>query len=186
VGGRWAAGNARRELARRVPWDRAAEARLAAEHHRRAIELAGGHHHPLWARMSMGYAAALRLAGDEHRALSRRTALSALRGHAWQAFAQTDTGGALAAARSAAEDARTAATWCLADLDAATGVYEELVATLDAGRTLVVRAVTGSRTIVERLEEAGRHDLAEEWRATAGQGGGPRPPARGLPAAAGC
>jgi hypothetical protein len=163
------AGVARHELAKLTP-DRPLDRRRTLDHHRRAIELAGGHHHSLWPRLAMGYADALRVGDRQERAQARAFGMSALAGHAWQVFAQAGTEDAITASGRAAADARTVARWCLADRDAEPAADADLVAALDAGRALVLRAVTSSRAVPELLTERGRADLAHDWRATQGHG----------------
>jgi len=152
------------EMARRSLPPYAAAA-TAVERFTAAMDLAGGHRHTLWPVIAMHCAEAIRLTADPDRARSRQLGWSALRAHAWQVFAQTGTDHALAAARSASEHARKIARWCVED-----GADDDLVGLLDAGRALVLRAATSSRSVADRLVELGRHDLADEWRETSGLG----------------
>ena len=162
------AGHAWLELARRTVPPGPVAAR-AEEHLHRALRMLGGHQVPIWANIAIGCAEASRLSGEPARR-GRELGLSALRGYAWQALAQGGAENAVAAARNAAAAARTVTGWCLTDLDAEPGVDSELIAALEAGRGLMLGAVTGSRRIADRLAERGLTELLEEWRATEGHG----------------
>ncbi len=134
------------------------------------LAVADGAHHPLWSALALARAEALRHRGSgdqdsSDRAESRRWGLAGLRGFAWQVLLQAGTDDAVAAAAEAGEAARRVAGWCQED-----GATDDLVAALDAGRGLVLQAATASRTIADRLALAGRPDLAEQWRASAGYG----------------
>ena len=162
------AGSAHLHLARRG--GRGPDAVAAAQRFERAMEYARDHHHPLWAQLTTGRAEALRLAGDPDRRHSRELGRSAMRAHAWQVFVQSGTEYALAAAGNAAADARMVAGWCIQDRDADAAADDDLVAILDAGRALVLRAATSGRSVADQLDAHGFGDLADEWRATHGLG----------------
>lgn len=169
VGALTLAAQAHLEIAHRAPAATGAAVR-AAGLFGAAMKLSGGVGFPLWSQLTMGRAGALRLTGGTGPAQARAHGLSALQGHAWQVFAQSGTDNSIAAARQAAADARTVAAWCLADHEAEPAALEQLVAALDAGRGLVLRAAATSRLIADRLARAGHPGLARDWQATAGQG----------------
>ncbi|MFI5889760.1 CHAT domain-containing protein [Actinoplanes sp. NPDC051513] len=129
------------------------------------LGIAGGAHHPRWSAFALARAESLRHAVTCDRAESRRWGLAGLRGHAWQVLLQSGTDDAVLAAADAGAAAYRVAGWCRAD-----GAMDDLVAALDAGRGLVLSAATASRTIAERLADAGHADLAERWRSSAGYG----------------
>ena len=104
----------------------------------------------------MPLAHAYRLSG--RRELGRRTAFSALRGHAWSALLQSDPSQVSTAARHAAEDAVDIARWCLMDGDAAAAATA-----LDAGRGLMLYAATETRDLAAQLVDRGEHQLAQQW-----------------------
>jgi hypothetical protein len=170
----WLGGRCGLDTARRDPLDRTA-AVAAVQWFREAVQVAGGEQHPMWAALAYGLAEALRLSGLD-RPGSLSLGLSALAAQARVVMLQNDTEHALAAAMSGTENADTVATWALQDGDVATAV-----AALDAGRGLVLGAVSASRSVADRLDELGYHELAAEWRATAGRG---RDELTGLPLAA--
>ncbi|MBL7258030.1 CHAT domain-containing protein [Paractinoplanes lichenicola] len=157
------------EVARRLPGD-LVTAVHAVTLYERAVELSGGLQFALWADLNAGLAEMLRLSGETDLARTRRIGAAALQGHAWQVFGQSGTEHALDAARAAAEHAERIAAWCLADRETDPAADDDLIAVLDAGRGLVLRATTTSRQVPDQLARAGRSDLAAEWRATAGQG----------------
>ena len=158
------AARAELEVARHDRGDRSA-ARRAVAWSAEATELARGPDHPLWGQIAMCHGAALRLAGDPDRARSRQLGLSALRAHVWQVMIQSGTDDAVASASSAAADALEVAGWCRED-----GAHHDLLTALDAGRGLVLHAATTSRHVADQLVDAGRPDLAEQWRDSAGFG----------------
>ena len=129
------------------------------------LALAEGSHHPHWSPFALARAEALRHLDAGDRAESRRWGLTGLHGIAWQVLLQSGTDDAVLVAAEAGETARRVAGWCHEDK-----AMDDLVAAVDAGRGLVLQAATASRTIAERLDEAGRPDLAERWRASAGYG----------------
>jgi CHAT domain-containing protein len=129
------------------------------------LGITGGVHHPRWSTFALARAEALRQADGGDRAESRRLGLAALRGYAWQVLLQSGTDDAVLVAADAGRVAHGVAGWCLAD-----GALDDLVAALDAGRGLVLSAATASRTIADRLVEAGHPDLAGRWRSSAGYG----------------
>jgi hypothetical protein len=96
----------------------------------------------------------------------RRHGLSGLRASSWQVLIQPSDELALRAARSAADTSRLVASWCVHDQ-----AYSDLVSALDAGRGLTLHAAVASRSIPNRLADAGHHDLAVRWRAVGGPSG---------------
>ncbi|MFC7757559.1 CHAT domain-containing protein [Catellatospora bangladeshensis] len=126
--------------------------------------------HRLWPQVCMPLAHAYRLAGRA--ALSRDTALSGLRGHAWSALLQSGAAAAAAAAQDAAANAIDTAYWCAAD-----GEAETAARALDMGRGLILHAATERRAIPERLIELGEPELAERWRAAVASSGVDEAPA---------
>ncbi|MDT3396580.1 CHAT domain-containing protein [Streptomyces sp. B1866] len=138
---------------------------------RHVLLIARGPEHPQWAATGRQLARALRMRGD-YRALTdaragrrdrdeaRRIAVEALPGIAWNVLLQSGTAYAAQVGREAAEAALEAARWCLAD-----GAHEDAVRALDAGRGLVLHAATVAATVPRMLDELGRPELAEEWRA---------------------
>ncbi|MDY7083603.1 MAG: CHAT domain-containing protein [Actinomycetota bacterium] len=129
------------------------------------LRVAAGPHHPRWSSFALSRGAALRHLDGGDRAESRRCGLAALQGLAWQVLLQSGTDDAVLMAGQAGTVARRVAGWCQAD-----GAIDDLIATLDTGRGLVLHAATASRTVAERLTEAGHPDLAEQWRESAGYG----------------
>ncbi|MGA5301102.1 CHAT domain-containing protein [Nucisporomicrobium flavum] len=162
------AGQAHLEIAVRAP-EATYHARRAADWFGQALDHAGGVGHQMWSRLAMGRADALRRTGGDH-AAGRAHGMSALQGHAWQVFAQAGTDHSIASAKQAAADARKVAGWCLADRRRDPAALDQLIAALDAGRGLVLRATTTARAIAEQLIRAGHAELAAEWTETAGQG----------------
>ncbi|TDC74056.1 CHAT domain-containing protein [Streptomyces hainanensis] len=106
-------------------------------------------------------------AGRDDRARARRALLSALRGGAWSVLSQSGTEHAAEAVGRASEVALQTAAWCLTD-----NVPAEAMTALDSCRGLILHAAMTSRSVAERLEAAGRRELAAEWRAAAAAGGG--------------
>jgi hypothetical protein len=136
----------------------------AKDRYAEACALAGGPQHPSWAILAIGHARALRRsAGPGDRAVSRKLALSALYGQAWQVILQSGTDYAMQAVRSGADLTRTTAGWCAEDAANEPEALDDLIAALDLGRGHVLRAVTGSQGLVEQLTQAGRPDLAQQW-----------------------
>lgn len=95
---------------------------------------------------------------------ARRQMIESLQRIAWSVLLQADPVSATRAARRAASRAMDAAVRCLHD-DAVT----DAVAALDAGRGLVLLAATELRQVANRLDELGRSDLADAWRAATGE-----------------
>ena len=112
--------------------------------------------HPVWSSTAMPLALALRLDGQLAR--SRDLGRQALRGHAWSVLLQAGTADAAAAARHAADDAKTVARWCLADSDPGAAATA-----LDAGRCLMLYAATITMDVPARLRGLGRDDLLTRW-----------------------
>jgi tetratricopeptide (TPR) repeat protein len=158
------AGLAELAVVRDDPDDRAAAARAAAWF-ARTTAIAGGPQHPKWALAALNHGEALRRMAGPDLTRSRQLGLSALRGFAWQVLLQSGTDDAVTVAAEASAAALTVAGWCRAD-----GSGEQLVTALDAGRGLVLHAATASRTIADQLADAGRDDLADRWRESAGFG----------------
>ncbi|MBL7260060.1 CHAT domain-containing protein [Paractinoplanes lichenicola] len=169
LGGAVLAAQAHLELATRWPGN-LDHATRAAEWFADSMTRAGGVGFPLWPRLAMGRAEALRLTGDADPRATRELGSSALQGYAWQVFAQAGTDNSIMSARAAAADARKVASWCLADRHRDPTATEDLVAALDAGRGLVIRAATTSRSTAERLRRAGHPVLADDWERSAGLG----------------
>lgn len=122
-----------------------------------ARDAAGTTAHAYWTMAAMPLAHAYRLSGRME--LGRRTAMTALRGHAWSALLQSDPTQVSNAARQAAEDAIDIARWCLMDSDAAGAATA-----LDAGRGLMLYAATETRSLADRLDQLGEQHLAQQWR----------------------
>jgi CHAT domain-containing protein len=122
-----------------------------------ARELAGSSTHTLWTMASNPLAHAYRLSGRNE--LSRRTALSGLRGHAWSVLLQSNIADVHAAARHAASDALDVARWCLTDNDP-----EGAATALELGRGLILFAAGENRDVEKRLIELGQGRLAGKWR----------------------
>jgi hypothetical protein len=78
---------------------------------------------------------------------------------------QSDVATARSAARDAARDAIDVARRCLQ-----AGEVADAIHALDAGRGLVLFAATESRNVADRLEKAGRPELAQRWRAATNAG----------------
>ncbi|WP_431975687.1 CHAT domain-containing protein [Micromonospora haikouensis] len=143
--------------------ERAAAAR-AAQYLARARAVTGSAS-PLFVDLVGDHAEALRRSGDPDRAATRRLGLAGLRGRARQVLLQSGTDQALEAARSAADAATRVVRWCLQD-----EADDDLLAALDAGRSLTLQASTAGRTVPELLVRAGRADLAAEWEQSGGLG----------------
>jgi hypothetical protein len=88
------------------------------------------------------------------------TALESLTVLAADVLLQSGAEHGLMAARSGASRALRAARWALSY-----GRVHEAVTALELGRALVLQAASTSSVVPELLERAGRHDLAEAWRA---------------------
>jgi hypothetical protein len=143
-------------------FDRDAAAR-AAHWFSVARHMLSGPGHLMWAATSIGWAESARALGDRRR--SRELGLDALHGHLWRVLLQQRPAAAIQAARAAAADAAKVVAWCIEDQ-----AYDDLLAVLDSGRGLVLRATTLSRTVAEELAARGAHRLADEWTQTAGLG----------------
>jgi hypothetical protein len=158
------AGLAYQEIARRDRRDPHAP-RISVERYAEAAALAGSPQHPHWSRINMALAASARMLQPPDHARTRAAGLSALRGYAWQATVQSGTDHAMQVVREASRAAVIVASWCFAET-----AYPDLIAALDAGRGLTLAAAVLTRGIATRLDAAGHHELAEQWRATAGRG----------------
>lgn len=120
--------------------------------------------HPHWSFVNQMLSGLRRRRGDAPP--SRLAALEGLRGFAWQVLLQPDLAAARTLARSAAEEAMSAARNCLVD-----HAPVDALRALDAGRGLMLFAATELRDPYTRLVDSGHADLARRWRAAA------RPPA---------
>jgi tetratricopeptide (TPR) repeat protein len=129
------------------------------------LAITGGPYHPRWSSFALARAAALREVSGGSRPESRRWGLAGLQGFAWQVMLQAGTDDAVLVAADAGAAAHRVAGWCRAD-----GAVDDLIAALETGRALVLQAATTSRTIADRLVEAGEASLAERWRSSAGYG----------------
>jgi tetratricopeptide (TPR) repeat protein len=129
------------------------------------IGITGGPHHQRYPAFALARANALRHVDGGDRAESRRWALEALRGFAWQVLLQAGTDDAVVVAATAGPVLQQVAGWCLADES-----VDDLVAVLDTGRGLVLQAATAGRTIADRLAAADHHELAGRWRSSNGRG----------------
>jgi len=123
-----------------------------------ARTLAGGPQHPQWSMIN-------EMLSEMHRRRGaapepHKLAMEGLRAYTWRVLMQTDLARANAAVRDAARDALDIARQCLAGGDPAAAIQA-----LDAGRGLALFAATEIRTVADRLDEAGRADLAARWRA---------------------
>ncbi|MFY1634764.1 CHAT domain-containing protein [Solwaraspora sp. WMMB335] len=126
--------------------------------------------HAYWTMAAVPLAHAYRLRGQYETA--KRTALSGLRGHAWNALLQPDPVEIASAARFAAQDAVETARWCLSDGDAAAAATA-----LDAGRGLMLYSAAETRELTSRLTGRGETRLAEQWRQAMDRGGPLQAPA---------
>jgi hypothetical protein len=112
------------------------------------------HNHALLAAMPL--AAAYRATGRKQH--GRTTAVKGLRSHVWNVLLQSNVRDMHDAARRAAEDAITAAQFCLSDNDA-----ESAARALEAGRCLIIHSALETRDIGSRLRAIGADELAEQW-----------------------
>jgi hypothetical protein len=93
-------------------------------------------------------------------------ALEGLREYAWKVLIQSDQAAANLAARDAARSAvDTARQFVAFDNDPARAILA-----LDAGRGLALFAATETHNVADRLDAAGRPDLARRWRAASASG----------------
>ncbi|MFB8052143.1 CHAT domain-containing protein [Streptomyces rubiginosohelvolus] len=130
-----------------------------------------GPEHRLWGTTGLSLGTAYRQraslrgpAAAEDRRAARRVGLEALRGHTWAALLQSGTDHAAEAASKAVDAALDVAEWCLED-----GMPHEAVRAVDSCRALLLHASITSRSVPERLEAAGRADLAGLWRTASTQ-----------------
>ncbi|MGW9302286.1 CHAT domain-containing protein [Streptomyces cyaneofuscatus] len=130
-----------------------------------------GPEHRLWGITGLSLGTAYRQraslrgpAATEDRRAARRVGLEALRGHTWAALLQSGTDHAAEAASKAVDAALDVAGWCLED-----GMPHEAVRAVDSCRALLLHASITSRSVPERLEAAGRADLAGLWRTASTQ-----------------
>ncbi|MFF5805084.1 CHAT domain-containing protein [Streptomyces sp. NPDC012746] len=117
---------------------------------------------PFTVLLTRALAEALRAYGPEdedRRAQSREVAKSVLAAHGRAVLLQTGTETALDSARAAGPDMMRLVDWCLAD-----GRTEAALEALELGRGLVLNAATVAASVPELLEQAGRPELADEWR----------------------
>ncbi|MEU0878037.1 CHAT domain-containing protein [Lentzea sp. NPDC005914] len=132
-----------------------------------ARKIAGGPTHPDWAVIS-----SLRFRVDDRRgqAAAHLIAADGLRQRVWQVLLEDDPHVALTAARLAARQSLATAYACLTGHDP-----EAAIRALESGRGLMLFAAAEFSQVTDRLEEAGRVDLAERWRRRAASGE-PDPP----------
>ena len=128
-----------------------------------ARTLAGGPRHPQWSMINEMLSLIGRLLGDTPD--FHRDALDGLRGHVWRVLLQPDLAGVAATVRDVARDAVAIARQCLVAGDPAGAVNA-----LDAGRGLALFAATEVGNVADRLEAAGRADVARRWRSAATSG----------------
>ncbi|MEU3917285.1 CHAT domain-containing protein [Streptomyces sp. NPDC029004] len=117
---------------------------------------------PFTVLLTRALAEALRAYGPrdtDRREQSREAAKSVLAAHGRAVLLQTGTEAALDSARAAGTDMMRLVDWCLTD-----GCTEAALDALELGRGLVQNAATVAATVPELLEQAGRAELAEEWR----------------------
>ena len=125
--------------------------------------LAGAPGHPAAAVTAMALARALRRRSrGQDSTEADRLAGEALRAYGRRVLLQTGTGRALSLAKGASEDALWAVRWHLAE-----GRLEAAMATLEAGRGLVLHAMAATAGVADLLAEAGQSELAERWRTEA-------------------
>ncbi|MFF3264886.1 CHAT domain-containing protein [Streptomyces sp. NPDC002932] len=105
-------------------------------------------------------------------------ALESLRALAADVALQSGPDHGLLAARSGADRGVRVARWAASE-----GRFEEAVAALELGRSLVLQAAATSRAVPDLLERRGHHGLAAEWRAAEAGGGSPGPEAGARPGA---
>ncbi|MGX7826067.1 CHAT domain-containing protein [Actinokineospora sp. 24-640] len=127
----------------------------------RARALAGSITHGQWPLICIPLAHAYRAIGRVDQ--GREIALSGLRAHAWSALSQADPGSAQAASRSAASEALDFALTAAAERD-----FDTAVMALEFGRGMVLFSALETRDLARRLTEAGRPDLADQWRRSDG------------------
>ncbi|MFC5899941.1 CHAT domain-containing protein [Streptomyces zhihengii] len=134
----------------------------------RAVGVAGGPDHPLWAGMCFTLAEALHTRAEafprEPSApgdldAARRTGAAAVDGALWNVLLQSGTDHAAESARMVGRRAVDIAGWCLA-----AGAHTGALRTLEAGRGLTLHAATVGASVPEMLDAVGRPDLAGEWR----------------------
>ncbi|MBO3748986.1 CHAT domain-containing protein [Streptosporangiaceae bacterium NEAU-GS5] len=114
-------------------------------------------------------AGAYHIRGDERLGDRRRAGeagLDSLRARAWAVMLQTSTGRAFDAAAVAAGEAQRLALWCVSD-----GLIETAIEVLERGRAMVLHVATTETGLPGLLREAGHHDLAAEWEASAAENG---------------
>lgn len=128
----------------------------AAEALTSARELAAGPQNSHWSFISELLANVKRRQGERG---SRSIALDGLRSNAWKVLLHNDAETARFAARDAGESAVSTARQCLADSEPA-----DAIRALDAGRSLMLFAAAEFHDIEARLVDAGRPDLAGQWR----------------------
>jgi tetratricopeptide (TPR) repeat protein len=120
-------------------------------------ELDGRPFHPQYANCLIQLAQAYRSRGDA--AAAHEAGLTALRGRARELLVQSGTARSIGFARLAAAEAAQVAAWCFAD-----GKTAAAVEVLELGRGLVLHASTCVSGFADLLAEAGREELAREWR----------------------
>ena len=137
----------------------------AVHRYQEVLTMLGGPESGLWAEMALGLGECLRLRVTDYAQESREHGISAITAHTFRVFLQTAADYALESAARVAGDVYRVARWCVLD-----GALDDLVAVLDAGRGVALRAATLSRDIAVTLTAMGEPDLAREWEDTRGRG----------------
>ncbi|MEV6347093.1 CHAT domain-containing protein [Actinoplanes sp. NPDC051851] len=126
--------------------------------------LAGGPYHPHWVWINLCLAEVRRHAPGTGSPV--QAALDGLQHGVWKALVQPTPEATRFAVRQEAGSAIAVARSLVGDDDAAA------ITALDTGRGLALFAATRTSGVADRLERAGRGDLADRWREAA-TGGGP-------------
>jgi tetratricopeptide (TPR) repeat protein len=138
---------------------------IAIHRHETALELMGGPGHDLWAATAMDLATLLRLGGTADDRRARDLGKSAIASDAFRVATQSGADFAIQAAARVAPHVHLVAHWCVTDR-----AYDDLIAVLDAGRGLALRASAMSRDVAAALDRKGEYELAGKWRASRGLG----------------
>lgn len=125
------------------------------------LGLLGGPHHKDWAAANELLALIAHRTGDIRE--SGAIGLAAQRGYVWRALMESDAAGAKIAIGDVANSAVELARRCLYANNPA-----DALRALDSCRGLMLFAATELHKVPERLKEAGRADLGEQW-ASAGR-----------------
>jgi hypothetical protein len=120
-----------------------------------AREIAGGPRHPDWAVIG----SLLSRVEDRRGRVAHRIAADGLRQRVWQVLLEDDPHVARTAARLAARQSLVTASACLRGQDPEAAIHA-----LESGRGLMLFAAAEFSQVADRLEAAGRADLAERWR----------------------